>query len=67
MNPSFDKEKIQIEMIQHFTKVYGEFPEILAKITANYKAEDHWNKGMTEAELRQTVRLLEDFKKGGKK
>lgn len=63
MTPSFDKDKLEAEMIASFQKIYGQFPEILAKITENYKKGEHWNKNMSEAEIRQTARLMDDFKK----
>ena len=63
MTSAFSKETLQEQMLAHFGEVYGQFPEILAKISDNYKAQAHWNRNMTVAELQQTVRLLEDFKR----
>jgi hypothetical protein len=65
MTPTFDKAKIEAEMLASFTKLYGQFPEILAKIIENYKAGAHWNKNMSEAEIRQTVRLIDGSKNKG--
>jgi hypothetical protein len=66
MTPDFDKAKFDDEMLGYFQRLYGDFPEIHTKVVVNFKGGDNWNKNMSEAEIRQTVRILDNYAKGVK-